>query len=144
MSGDTDCARTCGSCGHDHHHGYEHRDADLGHIQGLILGALLFLIVNMNMGGDGAGGGGGGGGGGAPPVRNVNIFRTMADLLLFRGKRSLAKREAYKPRVYFIREGGVQFTHVSARFVERLGSILGGSMVQKNGFVQSGAACSGA
>ena len=61
------------------------------------MGALLFLIVNMNMGG---GAGGGAGGGGANPARNVNIFRTMADLLLFRGKRSLARREAYKLRVY--------------------------------------------
>ena len=70
----------------------------------------------MNMGG-----GGGAGGGGAPPARNINIFRTMADLLLFRGKRSLDKREAKKPRRVF----NTQFTYVSARFVKRLATILG-------------------
>ena len=71
----------------------------------------------MNMGG----GGGAGGAAGAPPARNINIFRTMADLLLFRGKRSLDKREAKKPRRVY----KTQFTYVSARFVKRLATILG-------------------
>ena len=104
-------ARTCGSCGHQHH-GYEHHDADLGHIQGLILGALLFLIVNMNMGGDD--GGGGGGGVRAPPVRNFNMFRSLVDVLLFRGKRSLAEQEMQEPRV----EEGLKFIYVSGRILD--------------------------
>ena len=69
------------------------------------MGALLYLIVNMDMGGGDRGGGGGGGG--------VNIFRAMADLFLFRGKRSVAKRQA--GRVYRIQEG--RMGDVSARGV---------------------------
>ena len=64
------------------------------------MGALLYLIVNMDMGGGDRGGGGGGG---------VNIFRAMADLFLFRGKRSVAKRQAG------IRGGRMGFINVSER-----------------------------
>ena len=75
------------------------------------MGALLFLIVNMNMGGDDAGGGGGGVR--APPVRNFNMFRSLADILLFRGKRSLPEQETQKPRV----EEGMRFIYVSGRIL---------------------------
>ena len=75
------------------------------------MGALLFLIVNMNMGGDDAGGGGGGVR--APPVRNFNMFRSLADILLFRGKRSLAEPETQKPRA----EDKVEFIYVSGRIL---------------------------
>ena len=68
----------------------------------------------MNMGGDDAGGGGGGVR--APPVRNFNMFRSLADILLFRGKRSLAEHETQKPMV----EEEVKFIYVSGRILENL------------------------
>ena len=102
--------RTCGHCGHDHHHGYEHHDGDLGFIRGIIFGALLYLLVQMNMGGDG--GGGGGDAAGAPPARNGNLFRAAADLFLFRGKRSLNQPWVIDTK------GGFQTTYVSLIIVE--------------------------
>ena len=107
-------SRTCGHCGHDHHHGYEHHDGDLGFIRGIIFGALLYLLVQMNMGGDD--GGGGGGAAGALPARNGNLFRAAADLFLFRGKRSLNE-----PWVIDT-QGGFQATYVSSTYGCRLKS----------------------
>ena len=61
----------------------------------------------MNMGGDDAGGGGGGVR--APPVRNFNMFRSLADILLFREKRSLAEPDTQKR---------VEFIYVSGRILD--------------------------